>query len=143
MNRHHFFRTTAALTLAAVALSCAALAAAPKRKILFFTKSSGFEHDVISYKKGQPSFAEKVLTDLGAKNNWEFVFSKDGSLFTPQYLAQFDALFFYSTGDLCSPGTDKNPPMTPAGKQALLDYVASEKPLHRLARRERYLSHEQ
>src|SRR5206468_50912 len=83
-----------------------ALAAGPKRKILFFTKSSGFEHDVISYKKGQPSFAEKVLTDIGAKNNWEFTFSKDGSLFTPQYLAQFDALFFYTTGDLCSPGTD-------------------------------------
>ena len=127
MNRRHFLRTTAAGTLAGFTIHCAALAAGPKRKILFFTKSSGFEHDVISYKKGQPSFAEKVLTELGAKNNWEFTFSKDGSLFTPQWLAQFDALFFYSTGDLCSPGTDGQPPMTPAGKQALLDYVASGK----------------
>ena len=127
MNRRHFLRTTAAVTLAALALGCTALAAGPKRKILFFTKSSGFEHDVISYRKGQPSFAEKILTELGAKNNWEFTFSKDGSLFTPQYLAQFDALFFYSTGDLCSPGTDGQPPMTTEGKQALLDYVASGK----------------
>jgi type 1 glutamine amidotransferase len=125
MNRRHFLRTTAAATLASAAGS--ALAAGPKRKLLFFTKSSGFEHDVISYKKGQPSFAEKLLTELGAKNNWEFVFSKDGSLFTPAYLAQFDALFFYSTGDLTAPGTDKNPGMTPAGKQALLDYVAGGK----------------
>ena len=92
MNRRHFLRTTAAVTLAGFTLDRAALAAGPKRKILFFTKSSGFEHDVISYKKGQPSFAEKVLTELGPKNNWEFTFSKDGSLFTPQWLAQFDAL---------------------------------------------------
>ena len=96
-------------------------------KILFFTKSSGFEHSVITYKNGQPSFAEKQLLEIGPKHNWEFTFSKDGSLFTPQYLAQFDALFFYTTGDLCSAGTDGNPPMTPEGKQAFLDYVASGK----------------
>ncbi len=100
--------------------------AAPK-KILFFTKSSGFEHDVISWKHGQPSFAEKILLDLGAKNGWEFTFSKDGSKFSPEYLAQFDAVFFYTTGDLCSEGTDKQPPMTPAGKQALFDYVRGGK----------------
>ena len=123
-TRRHFLAAAVALTLAPI---CLHAADAPKRKILFFTKSSGFEHDVISYKKGQPSFAEKVLLDLGAKNHWEFVFSKDGSLFSKDYLSQFGALFFYSTGDLCEPGTDKNPPMTEAGKQALLDYVASGK----------------
>jgi hypothetical protein len=100
-------------------LVAAFTASAAPEKILFFTKSSGFEHEVISWKKGQPSFAEKVLLDLGAKNGWEFTFSKDGSKFSPAYLAQFDAVFFYTTGDLCSEGTDKNPPMTPAGKQAL------------------------
>ena len=50
-------------------LSLSAFAAdAPKRKVLFFTKSSGYEHEVISYKKGQPSFAEKQLLELGAAN---------------------------------------------------------------------------
>jgi type 1 glutamine amidotransferase len=34
---------------------------------------------------------------------------------------------FYTTGDLCSAGTDANPPMTPEGKQALFDYVRSGK----------------
>lgn len=97
------------------------------KKILFFTKSSGFEHPVISWAKGQPSFAEKVLLDLGKKNGWEFTFSKDGSKFSKEYLSQFDAVFFYTTGDLCSPGTDQQPPMTPAGKQALFDYVRSGK----------------
>jgi hypothetical protein len=68
-----------------------------------------------------------VLLELGEKNNWEFTFSKDGSKFGKEYLAQFDALFFYSTGDLCSPGTDQEPPMTLAGKQALFEYVRSGK----------------
>lgn len=56
-------------------------ASAATKKILFFTKSSGFEHSVISWKDGQPSHAEKILLDLGKKNGWEFVFSKDGSKF--------------------------------------------------------------
>lgn len=114
------------LLLAVLALTASVLMAqpgAPKRKILFFTKSSGFEHSVISWKKGQPSWAEKILAEMGARHNWDFTFSKDGSKFSPKYLAQFDAVFFYTTGDLCSRGTDDEPPMTPEGKQALLDYV--------------------
>ena len=127
MNRRSFLRTTTALTLGGWSFSRTALAAGPARKILFFSKSSGFEHDVISYKKGQPSFAEKQLAELGAQHNWQFTFSKDGSLFSPSYLAQFDAVFFYTTGNLLEPGTDGQPPMTPEGKQALFDYVASGK----------------
>lgn len=102
-------------------------AAAASRKILFFTKSSGFEHSVISWKDGQPSHAEKVLLQLGEENGWEFTFSKDGSKFGKEYLERFDALFFYTTGDLCSPGTDMHPPMTPEGKQALFEYVRGGK----------------
>jgi type 1 glutamine amidotransferase len=127
MNRRQFLRTAATVTLGGWSFARTAHAAGPERKILFFSKSSGFEHSVISYKNGQPSYAEKILTDLGATNHWAFTFSKDGSLFTPEYLAQFDALFFYTTGDLCAEGTDKNPPMTPEGKQAIFDYVASGK----------------
>lgn len=108
-------------------LSTTALMADAPHKLLFFTKSSGFEHDVISWKKGRPSHAEKVFLDLGSKQKWEFEFSKDGSKFSPEYLAQFDAVIFYTTGDLCSPGTDQQPPMTAAGKQALFDYVKGGK----------------
>ncbi len=102
-------------------------ASAASKKILFFTKSSGFEHSVISWKSGQPAYAEKELLKLGEKNGWEFVFSKDGSKFGKDYLGQFDAVFFYTTGDLCSPGTDKQPPMSSGGKQALFDYVRGGK----------------
>ena len=108
-------------------LSTAAPAVPAKRKILFFSKSSGFEHSVISYKNGQPSYAEKVLQDLGGKHGWEFTFSKDGTIITPEGLKPFDAVFFYTTGDLTTPGTDKQPPMPAEGRQTLLNYVASGK----------------
>ena len=72
-----------------------------KKKILFFTKSSGFQHSTITRKSpDQLAFAEQLLTDFGAKNGFEVTCSKDGSLFKPEYLAQFDALAFYTTGDL-------------------------------------------
>lgn len=96
-------------------------------RILFFTKSSGWEHEVISWQKGRPSFAEKQWLTLAEKNQWTMVFSKDGSLFSPEYLATFDAIVFYTTGDLTTAGTDRQPPMTPAGKQAIFDYVKGGK----------------
>jgi uncharacterized protein len=123
------FKKLIAPLLLAVGMIVAVVAApsTAKKKILFFTKSSGFEHSVITWKNGRPSHAEKVLTELGAANGWEFEFSKDGSKFSKDYLAQFDAVFFYTTGDLCSPGTDGNPGMSLEGKQALFDFVRSGK----------------
>jgi type 1 glutamine amidotransferase len=123
------------LTLCAgLALGASAtLAAEPAmKKVLVFTKSSGFIHDAIKNDglKGH-GYAFRVLDALGAKHHIEFVFSKDGSLFTPEYLAQFDAFFFYTTGDLTVPKSDPRgdglPPMTAAGKAALLAAVAGGK----------------
>ena len=98
-----------------------------KRRILFFSKSSGFEHSVIKREHGEPSFAEKALAELGPRHHFEFTFSKDGSLFTPAYLQQFDAFLFYTTGDLTTAGTDKEPPMTREGKQAFLNAIRNGK----------------
>ena len=36
-------------------------------------------------------------------------------------------MFFYTSGDLCAEGTDKQPAMTASGKQALFDYVRAGK----------------
>ena len=116
------------ISIAAITLGVSVpLHAAKPHRLLFFSKSSGFEHSVISWNGGQPSFAEKIFLELGAKNSWEFVFSKDGSKFSPEYLAGFDTVIFYTTGDLTTAGTDKQPPITPAGKQALFNYVKSGK----------------
>jgi len=105
----------------------------PRKVVLVFTKSSGYEHSVIADPSKPftprpggsvvPGLAFQVLRELGAKNNIEFVFSKDGSLFKPAYLAQFDAFFFYTTGDLTERGTDGNPPMSKEGKAAFLEAI--------------------
>lgn len=112
--------------LGAVVLGAWAGAAAggPRpKKVLFFTKCSNYEHSVVHEKDGEPGFAARVLLELGPKHGIEVVRSKDGSLFTPKYLAQFDAFIFYTSGDLLAPGKDGNPPMTATGKQALLDAI--------------------
>src|SRR5690348_10655700 len=113
--------TTLGFGLLPTALNAAATG--KKRKVLFFSKSSGFEHSVIQRKNGELSFAEKLLQQWGPDENIEFTFSKDGSLFNPKYLAQFDAYYFHTTGNLTEAGTDKNPPMTVEGKQAFLDAI--------------------
>jgi hypothetical protein len=67
---------TAALYISTGTAAEPATAAATKKKILFFTKSSGFEHSVISWKNGKPSWAEKQLMQIGDKNGWEFSFPR-------------------------------------------------------------------
>ena len=114
------------LGLALVALTNLVANAAPLR-VLYFSKSAGWEHDVVKRIDGQPSFSERILAQLGPKHDIEFTFSKDGSLFSPEYLAKFDVITFYTSGDLLAAGVDGQPPVTPAGKQALLDAVARGK----------------
>jgi type 1 glutamine amidotransferase len=126
MNRREMILRTgaAALGLGLTGYSFSSRAAQSRnKKVLFFSKSSGYEHSVIKRKGNELSFAKKILEELGPKHGIEFDFSKDGSLFTPDYLAKFDAFFFYTTGLLTEAGTDKNPPMTPEGKAAFLDAV--------------------
>jgi type 1 glutamine amidotransferase len=105
-------------------LSALAASADPLR-VLYFTKSSGFEHSVVRQDNGQPSYSDKVLTKLGEREGIVFTFSKDGSKFSPEYLAQFDVLLFYTSGDLTTTGTDRYPGITVQGLHALFDYVAN------------------
>ena len=98
------------------------------RKVLFFTKSSGFQHSVITRKSpDELAYAEKILIDLGKQHGFDVTASKDGGFFTPEKLAEFDAVVFYTTGDLTTPGTDKQPPMPKDGKETLIKWVESGK----------------
>jgi type 1 glutamine amidotransferase len=96
-------------------------------QVLYFTKSAGYEHSVVRWSGRQFSHSEAILAEIGAANGIEFTFSKDGSLFSEAYLAPFDAIAFYTSGDLLSVGTDGQPAMTASGKQALLEAVAGGK----------------
>ena len=114
-------------TSAALGLNAMGAGAQERKKLLFFTKSAGFEHSVIKRNGDELGHAEKILTELGGKVGIDVTCTKDGRIFTREKLAAFDAFFFYTTGDLTQPGTDGNPPMSPEGKQAFLDLVKEGK----------------
>jgi type 1 glutamine amidotransferase len=105
------------------------------KKVLFFTRSQGFEHSVVHRKTpDELGFAEQIVVDLGKKNGFDVTASKDGSLFTEEGLKPFDLIMFYTTGDLEVPwrpgskeleGMSKH--MPPDGKQTLINFVASGK----------------
>src|SRR5260221_12426161 len=120
-NRRDFLRATAAAG-ASLALTRSLLAASQK-SVLVFTKSSGWEHDVVKRIDGKPSIVENAVTELGKTHDFSVVCSKDGRIFDSSDFAAFGAMVFFTTGDLTEIGTDKNPPMTADGKQKLLDAV--------------------
>jgi type 1 glutamine amidotransferase len=132
-NRRDVLKATgaAAVALAAGAFPFGWSAAAGEqtpRKILFFTKSAGYQHSVIKRPApGQLSYAEQVLIDLGKLHGYDVTASKDGGYFTPDKLAPFDAVVFYTTGDLTTPGVDGEPPMPKDGKETLIKWVESGK----------------
>lgn len=94
------------------------------KKVLFFTKSSGFQHSVITRKDGQLSLAEAILTKLGKAHDIEVVCSKDGTNFNPDKIGQWDAFAFQTTGDLTEEGPHHDgPAMSKEGKKAFLDAI--------------------
>jgi uncharacterized protein len=99
------------------------LLASKKKSVLIFTKSSGFEHEVVKTSAGHPSILEQAVKTLGEQHGFDVTATKDGHVFDSPDLRKNAAVLFFTTGDLTQAGTDGNPPMSPAGKQALLDAV--------------------
>lgn len=97
-----------------------------KRRVLYFTRSAGFEHSVVRRQADQLSHSERVLRDLGLRENFEVECTKDGRIFDGS-LDAYDAIAFYTTGDLTAAAKDGSQPMSPAGKQKLLDAIAAGK----------------
>jgi type 1 glutamine amidotransferase len=131
MNRRDLL-SFAALAAAGIALGPVARAAeGDKKKILFFTKSTGFQHDGVKRgKNGELGFAEAALQKLGADAGYDVTVSKDGTLFDPDKIGQWDAFAFYTTEDLTQPSPKDRPgevPMSAAGKAAFLDAIAGGK----------------
>ncbi len=106
-------------------------AAAPgpgKKRILMYTRSNWFQHDCVNRKGGKLSLAERIVSELGAKHNFEVVCEKDGRVFESADFPKFDGFLFETQGDLTAEKSqDGSPPMTAAGKKALLDAVAGGK----------------
>ena len=108
-------RAAAALVCAtwAALASLLALLPAPSQaqdaRLLYFTRSAGFRHEVI------PA-SQAVLREIGARNAFAVTTSEDVAVFTPENLRGYRAVMFFTTGEL---------PMNEAQRAALLDFVRS------------------
>ena len=128
MNRRDMLAATGAAVLGASAFPLHWVAGADKKKqkVLYFSRSAGFEHDAVKRKGDQPSISERILTELGKKHGFEVVSTKDGRVFDGD-LDQYDAIAFYTSGVLTEPNKQQTPPMTPEGKEKLLRAIAAGK----------------
>jgi type 1 glutamine amidotransferase len=120
-SRRAFLRA-ATLTGAGLALSNQLLEASNK-SVLVFTKSSGWEHDVVKRIGGKPSIVDDAVNEMGNKHGFKVGVTKDGRIFDSKEFHSYAAMVFFTTGDLTTLGTDGKPAMTPKGKQTLLDAV--------------------
>jgi uncharacterized protein len=128
MRRRTMLKTTGAAIagLSAFPFGWVSAGEKKKHKVLYYTCSAGFEHDAVKRKGSELSFSERYLTAWGTENGFDVTCTKDGSVFDGD-LNQYDAFAFYTSGDLTKPDPYKNPPMTLAGKQRLLDAIAGGK----------------
>jgi type 1 glutamine amidotransferase len=97
------------------------------KKVLFFNKSSGYEHSVIARQGDRPSHAERILRSIGEDNGFQVISTKDGRVFEPDQIGQWDVFVFETTGDLTVPGTDKKTPISPEGEKAFYEAIRAGK----------------
>jgi len=134
LNRRALLRTASSVVLTASAFPLrwaegagnSSMRRKRKQKVLYFTRSAGFEHGAVKLRDGKPSISDRVLTELGSKHGFEVVCTKDGRVFDGD-LDQYDCIAFYTSGDLTRPNKAGTPPMTPRGKKRLLEAIAGGK----------------
>jgi type 1 glutamine amidotransferase len=89
-----------------------ATAARAKHKVLYLTHSAGFKHDVLPV-------SEEIMKEMGERTGaFEVTATKDCSLISRDSLKQYDAVVFYTTGEL---------PLSDEQKAAFLDFIKSGK----------------
>ena len=82
----------------------------PAARILYFTCSAGYRHDVIP-------LSHAILDQLGRNSDlFEVTATEDASEFSTENLGRYAAVMFYTSGEL---------PLSHAQKTALLDFVRS------------------
>ncbi len=128
MDRRDMLRAAGAVAVAATAFPMQWVSAGEKKKqkVLYFSRSAGFEHGAVKVVNGRPSISDRILTELGKRHGFEVTCTKDGRVFDGD-LDQYDAIAFYTSGVLTEPNKAKTPPMSPEGKKRLLRVIAEGK----------------
>jgi uncharacterized protein len=126
MHRRDFLLTAGAAAAWTTFAARTARADDKPAKVLYYTRSVGFEHDPVKRKGGELSLSEKVLVQWGREAGFEVECTKDGSVFDGD-LGKYDVFAFYSCGDQAGRDGYGNPPITARGKQRLLDAIAGGK----------------
>ena len=95
---------------AAAARPLGARAEQPKKRVLYFTRSAGYRHQVLPLSK-------TILTQLGSDSGiFEVTATEDTSELSAESLERYAAVMFYTSGEL---------PMSDAQRTALLNFVRS------------------
>lgn len=128
MKRREMLKAASAAVLGPFAFPLGWVAAAErkKQKVLYFTRSAGYEHAAVHREGGRLSPSEQALTEMGRRAGFEVECTKDGRVFDGD-LGPYDAIAFYTSGDLTRPNKQGTPPMTPEGKKKFLEAVAGGK----------------
>lgn len=95
---------------AAAVLRRAAHAERPLKRVLYFTRSAGYRHEVIPLSK---TILTQIARDSGV---FEVTATEDTSQFSAENLKRYAAVMFFTTGEL---------PLSGSEKSALLDFVRS------------------
>jgi type 1 glutamine amidotransferase len=83
-----------------------------KRKVLYLTHSAGFKHEVLP-------LSEQIFKQIGERSGaFEVTATQDCSVLSRDGLKPYDAVVFYTTGEL---------PISDAQKAAFLDFIRSGK----------------
>jgi type 1 glutamine amidotransferase len=108
---------------------------ARRKKVLFFTRSQAHPHPVVTRRNpNELAMAEALFKQWAEAAGYDVTVSKDGGVFEPGSIEQWDSFAFYTSGDLTKlegskEGSDKTPPMTMRGKEEFLKAIASGKGL--------------
>lgn len=127
MKRREFVRSAAGVATALTfPIGWTPAADQKVKRVLYFTRNVGFYHSVVQRTGDALSHSERALVDMGKRIGVEVICSKDGQVFDDG-LDAYDAIAFFTNNDLTQPNPEREPPMSAAGKQNLLDAVAGGK----------------
>jgi len=107
----------------AAVLVCGAAQAAEQTRILYLTKSAGFEHSVVKREGEAPAHSERTMEQIAEKMGAALTISKDAGLVNAENLKNYDVVVFYTTGNLTEGGTDGAPVMGETGLAELLAWI--------------------